>query len=93
MAAAQLLANDAPLGRVDPVNVEHALGDIQTDRRNLFVWWFNDYSDRRIRRHIGHYATDNHEANADCDRTQNGHPIACGNIIARVFGLGALVFR
>jgi hypothetical protein len=61
--------------------------------RGLFVWWFSDDGDRRIRRHGGHHATDNHEANADRDRAQHGHPIACGNIIARVFGLGALVFR
>ena len=93
MAVPQLLAIDDLLGRIDPVNVEHVLADIQTDRSNLFVWWFNDYSDRRIRRHIGHHATDNHEANADCDHAQYGHPIACGNIIARMFGLGALVFR
>jgi hypothetical protein len=37
LAAPQLLANDDLLGRVDPVNLEHVLGDIQTDRGNLHV--------------------------------------------------------
>jgi len=31
----QLLANDDLLGRVNPVDLEHVLGDIQTDRCNL----------------------------------------------------------
>ena len=37
LAAPQLLPNDDLLGRVDPVNLEHVLGDIQTDRGNLHV--------------------------------------------------------
>ena len=37
LAAPQLLANDDPLGRVDPVNLKHVLCDIQTDRGNLHV--------------------------------------------------------
>ena len=35
LAAPQLLANDDLLGHVDPVNLEHVLGDIQTNRCNL----------------------------------------------------------
>jgi group II intron reverse transcriptase/maturase len=35
VAAPQLLANDDLLGRVNPVNLKHVLGDIQTDRCNL----------------------------------------------------------
>ena len=37
LAAPQLLANDDLLGRVDAVDLEHVLGDIQTDRGNLHV--------------------------------------------------------
>ena len=37
LAAPKLLANDDLLGHVDPVNLEHVLGDIQTDRGNLHV--------------------------------------------------------
>ena len=35
LAAPKLLPNDDLLGRVDAVNLEHVLGDIQTDRCNL----------------------------------------------------------
>jgi hypothetical protein len=35
LAAPKLLPNDYLLGRVDAVNLEHILGDIQTDRCNL----------------------------------------------------------
>ena len=35
LAAPKLLPNDDLLGRVDSVNLEHILGDIQTDRCNL----------------------------------------------------------
>src|SRR5450756_1108412 len=37
LAAAELLSDDDLLGRVDAVNLEHVLGDIQTDRGNLHV--------------------------------------------------------
>ena len=37
LAAPQLLPNDDLFGRVDAVNLEHVLGDIQTDRGNLHV--------------------------------------------------------
>jgi hypothetical protein len=35
LAAPKSLPNDDLLGRVDPVNLEHVLGYIQTDRCNL----------------------------------------------------------
>jgi len=35
--APKLLSNDDLLGRVDPVNLEHVLGNIQTDGGNLHV--------------------------------------------------------
>jgi hypothetical protein len=35
LAAPKLLPNDDLLGRVDSVNLEHILGDIQNDRCNL----------------------------------------------------------
>jgi hypothetical protein len=37
LAALKLLPNDDLLGRVDSVNLEHVLGDIQTDGGNLHV--------------------------------------------------------
>src|SRR5712664_84478 len=37
LAAAKLLSDDDLLGRVNAVNLEHVLGDIQTDRGNLHV--------------------------------------------------------
>jgi hypothetical protein len=37
LAAPELLPNDDLLGRVDPVNLEHVLGDIQADRGDLHV--------------------------------------------------------
>src|SRR4029450_9291818 len=37
LAAAKLLSDDDFLGRVNDVNLEHVLGDIQTDRGNLHV--------------------------------------------------------
>ena len=37
LAAPKLLPNDDLLGRVDPVNLKHVLGDIQTDRGDLHV--------------------------------------------------------
>src|SRR5450759_3269159 len=37
LAAAKLLPDDNLLGRVDAVNLEYVLGDIQTDRGNLHV--------------------------------------------------------
>ncbi len=37
LAAPKLLPNDHLLGRVDPVNLKHVLGDIQTDRGDLHV--------------------------------------------------------
>jgi hypothetical protein len=37
LATPELLPDDDLLGRVDPVNLEHVLGDIQTDRGNLHV--------------------------------------------------------
>ena len=37
LAAPKLLPNDDFLGRVDPVNLKHVLGDIQTDRGDLHV--------------------------------------------------------
>ena len=37
LAAAKLLSDDDLLGRVDAVNLEHVLGDIQTDRGDLHV--------------------------------------------------------
>jgi hypothetical protein len=37
LAAPQLLANDDLFGRVDAMDLEHVLGDIQTDRGNLYV--------------------------------------------------------
>ena len=37
LAAPELLPNDDLFGRFDPVNLEHVLGDIQTDRGNLHV--------------------------------------------------------
>ena len=37
LAAPKLLPNDDLLGRVDPVDLEHVLGDIQTDRGDLHV--------------------------------------------------------
>ena len=37
LAAAKLLPDDDFLGRIDPVDLEHGLGDIQTDRGNLHV--------------------------------------------------------
>ena len=38
LAAPKLLPNDDLLGRVDPVNLKHVLGDIQTDRGDLRCW-------------------------------------------------------
>jgi hypothetical protein len=37
LAAAELLSDDDLLGRVNAVNLEYVLGDIQTDRGNLHV--------------------------------------------------------
>src|ERR1700730_630444 len=37
LAAAKLLSNDDLLGLVNPVNLKHVLGYIQTDRGNLHV--------------------------------------------------------
>ena len=37
LAAAKLLSDDDLLGRINAVNLEHVLGDIQTDRGNLHV--------------------------------------------------------
>ncbi len=37
LAAAELFPDDDLLGRVNAVNLEHVLGDIQTDRGNLHV--------------------------------------------------------
>src|SRR6478735_9501394 len=37
LAAAKLLSDDDLLGPVNAVNLEHVLGDIQTDRGNLHV--------------------------------------------------------
>ena len=37
LAAPKLLPNDDLLGYVDPVNLKHVLGDIQTDRGDLHV--------------------------------------------------------
>ena len=37
LAPSELLPDDDLLGRVDAVNLEHVLGDIQTDRGNLHV--------------------------------------------------------
>jgi hypothetical protein len=37
LAAAKLLPDDNLLGRVDAVNLEYVLGEIQTDRGNLHV--------------------------------------------------------
>ena len=37
LAAAELLSDDDLLGRIDAVNLEYVLGDIQTDRGNLHV--------------------------------------------------------
>ena len=37
LAAPKLLPNDDLLGRVNPMNLEHVLGDIQTDRGDLHV--------------------------------------------------------
>jgi hypothetical protein len=37
LAAPELFPDDDLFGRVDPVNLEHVLGDIQTDRGNLHV--------------------------------------------------------
>jgi len=37
LAAPELLANHDFLGRVDPVNLEQVLGDIQPDRANLHL--------------------------------------------------------
>src|SRR5271167_4574172 len=37
LAAPKLLPNNDLLGRVDPVNLKHVLGDIQTDRGDLHV--------------------------------------------------------
>jgi hypothetical protein len=37
VAAPKLLPDDDLLGRVDPVKLEHVLGDIQTDGGNLHV--------------------------------------------------------
>jgi hypothetical protein len=37
LAAPQLLANDNFLASVDPVHLDHFLGDIQSDRCNLHV--------------------------------------------------------
>ena len=37
LAAAKLLPDDDLLGRINAVNLEHVLGDIQTDRGNLHV--------------------------------------------------------
>ena len=37
LAAPQLLTNDDLFGRIDAVDPEHVLGDIQTDRGNLHV--------------------------------------------------------
>jgi hypothetical protein len=37
LAAPELLPNEDLLAAVDPVNLEHVLGDIQTDRANLHV--------------------------------------------------------
>jgi hypothetical protein len=37
LAAAELLSDDDLLGRVDAVNLEYVLGEIQTDRGNLHV--------------------------------------------------------
>jgi hypothetical protein len=35
LTAPKLLPNDDLLSRVDPMNLKHVLGDIQTDRCNL----------------------------------------------------------
>ena len=37
LAAAKLLPDDDLLGRVNAMNLEHVLGDIQTDRGDLHV--------------------------------------------------------
>ena len=37
LAAAELLSDDDLLGRIDAVNLEYVLSDIQTDRGNLHV--------------------------------------------------------
>jgi len=37
LAAAELLSDDDPLGRINAVNLKYVLGDIQTDRANLHV--------------------------------------------------------
>jgi hypothetical protein len=37
LTARELLANNDFLGRVDPVNLEHVLGDIQPDRASLHL--------------------------------------------------------
>src|SRR5665647_203734 len=37
LAATKLLSDDNLLGRINAVNLEHVLGDIQTDRGNLHV--------------------------------------------------------
>jgi hypothetical protein len=37
LAAPELLPNEDLLAGVDPMNLEHVLGDIQTDRCNLHV--------------------------------------------------------
>jgi hypothetical protein len=37
LAPSEPFPDDDLFGRVDPVNLEHVLGDIQADRRNLHV--------------------------------------------------------
>jgi hypothetical protein len=37
LTAAKLLPDDDLLGRVDPVDLEHVLGNIETNRGNLHV--------------------------------------------------------
>jgi hypothetical protein len=37
LTATKLLPNDNLLGRIDAVDLDHVLGDIQTDRGNLHV--------------------------------------------------------
>ena len=37
LAAPELPPNDDLFGRIDPVNLEHVLGDVQTNRGDLHV--------------------------------------------------------
>jgi acetyl esterase/lipase len=53
LAASESLPHDDLLGRVDPVNLEHVLGDIQPDRGNLHV----DGSPHVIRLRRSRYGT------------------------------------